>query len=110
MLFLLLTTILSLMGIVSCKDKVITAEKLPATAKSFIEEHFPETPVSFVKKEAKLAGATYEMILKDGTEIEFDAKGEWERWTASGRLFLPVWSPPQSPSMYKAISPASSSS
>ena len=79
-LLLLLTTILSLMGIVSCKDKVITAEKLPAIAKSFIGEHFPENPVSFVKKEEKLAG------------------------------FLPVWSPPQSPSMYKAISPASSSS
>lgn len=79
LLFLLLTTILSLMGIVSCKDKVITAEKLPATAKSFIEEHFPGNPVSFVKKEAKLAGATYETILKDGTEIEFDAKGEWDK-------------------------------
>jgi uncharacterized protein YuzE len=79
MLIILITTILAMLGIISCKDTIVPAEKMPSVAKSFVEEYFPGTPVSYVKKEPKLTGAAYEIVLQDGTEIEFNSKGEWNK-------------------------------
>ncbi len=78
MLLLILTALLTITGLVSCKDSIITADRLPATARSFINEYFPETPVSYVKKDSELTKTTYEVVLQDGTEIEFDKSGEWD--------------------------------
>ncbi len=78
MLIILITTVLAMLGIISCKESIVPAEKLPSAAKSFIEEYFPGRPVSYVKKDSKLLGTTYEIVLQDGTEIEFDSKGGWD--------------------------------
>lgn len=78
MLLLILTALLAITGLVSCKDSIITADQLPATARSFIDEYFPETPVSYVKKDSELTKTIYEVVLQDGTEIEFDKSGEWD--------------------------------
>lgn len=66
-------------ALVSCKDTVITPDKLPEAAQSFIKEYFPGSTVSFVKKDAEIGGATYEVTLQDATEIEFNGKGEWDK-------------------------------
>lgn len=78
MLIILITTVLAMLGIISCKESIVPAEKLPSAAKSFIEEYFPGRQVSYVKKDSKLVGTTYEIVLQDGTEIEFDKSGEWD--------------------------------
>lgn len=62
----------------SCKDVIITADKLPASAKTFIKEYFPESVVSYVKKDKELMKTTYEVVFQNGTEVEFDAKGQWD--------------------------------
>jgi hypothetical protein len=79
MLIILITTVLAMLGIISCKESIVPADKLPSSAKSFIEEYFPGIPVSYVKKDSHLIGTTYEIVLQDGTEIEFDSKGEWDK-------------------------------
>ena len=66
-------------GIVSCKDVIITADKLPATAQTFINEYFPDSSVSYAKKDKELTKTTYEVVLQDGSEIEFDSKGQWNK-------------------------------
>lgn len=71
-LFVSLTT-------VSCEDKIITTDKLPEAALSFIKEYFPESTISFVKKDAGFSGTIYEVKLQDGTEIDFNGKGEWRK-------------------------------
>jgi len=63
---------------VSCKDAVLTADKLPEAALSFIKEYFPENTISYVKKDSELTKTTYEVVFQDGTEIEFDSKGQWD--------------------------------
>lgn len=62
----------------SCKDTIISPDQLPAAAQAFIKEHFPESTISFAKKDAELSGTTYEVTLQDGTEIDFNGKGEWD--------------------------------
>lgn len=78
MLILILTTILTITGIISCKDSIITADRLPDAARSFINEYFDENTISYIKKDRGLANISYEVVLQDGTEIEFDKSGNWD--------------------------------
>ena len=59
-------------------DRVIPAEQLPAAAKSFIAKHFPQKKIAYAEKDGTI-NATYEARLSDGTEIEFDKKGNWDK-------------------------------
>ena len=69
--------VLACASLVSCRNEtVITVGQLPEAAQNFLREYFPESPVSYVKKEKELKGSTYEAVLQDGTEIDFDSKGE----------------------------------
>ena len=58
---------------------IITADKLPATAQTFIKEYFPGSDISYAKKDKELTKTTYEVVLQDGTEIDFDSKGQWDK-------------------------------
>lgn len=78
MLILILTTLLAITGIISCKDSIITPDRLPDAARSFINEYFAENTISYIKKDRGLANISYEVVLQDGTEIEFDKSGNWD--------------------------------
>ena len=68
-------------ALTSCfaKDKMITPEQLPAAARTFITTNFPDNPVLFAQKDSEFMKTRYEVRLKDGTEIDFDKKGEWDK-------------------------------
>ena len=59
-------------------DKPIAYEKLPQTARTFLQTHFPTEKVALSKMEKELFKTEYKVILVNGNEIEFDAKGEWK--------------------------------
>lgn len=53
---------------------------LPPTAQKFLKTYFKGTDVSFIKIEKTLGYTTeYEAVLVDGTEIDFDRDGSWEK-------------------------------
>ena len=57
---------------------VITKDmnQLPLPARNFINRHFTKPEVSHIKIDKEMLEATkYEVLLTDGTEIEFDSKG-----------------------------------
>ena len=60
-------------------DMVIPVGQLPEAAKTFVKKNFPNTAISYVTKEMEFMGATYEARLADGTEIDFDKKGNWDK-------------------------------
>lgn len=76
----LLAVILLSIGQISAKDIVYrTTEPLPAAAKKTLKSSFPKTGVSHIKVDKHFfGGADYEVILVDGTEIEFNDNGEWK--------------------------------
>lgn len=78
-LFAAIAALFASASFVSCKDVIITADKLPATAQSFIKEYFPGSDISYAKKDKELTKTTYEVVLQDGTEIDFDSKGQWDK-------------------------------
>lgn len=59
-------------------DKVINKEQLPAQAQSFLNENFAEIGISYAKQETDFLERSYEVVLTDGTKLEFTGKGEWK--------------------------------
>lgn len=60
---------------------VITKDmnQLPLPARNFINQHFGKPQVAHIKIDKDMLEATkYEVLLMDGTEIDFDSKGNWE--------------------------------
>lgn len=69
-------TLLALLGatVLLAKDMVIPASELPNNAKEFISKNFKTAQIGLVKKDID----SYDVILNDGTEIDFMINGEWK--------------------------------
>lgn len=73
---------------------------LPEAAKLMIKKHF-NSKVSLVKTEKRLGSVhEYEVILTDGTEIEFDSKGNWDKVETSASKSVPASLVPAAISQY----------
>ena len=59
-------------------DKIIPVEQLPASAKTFVKKYFPQATIEYATKDTEFMGTTYEVRLSDGTEVDFDKKGNWD--------------------------------
>ena len=59
-------------------DKVISKNQLPAQAQSFLNENFANVKISYAKLETDFLVSSYEVMLADGTKLEFSSKGNWE--------------------------------
>lgn len=60
---------------------VITQDpsRLPQSARSFLDKYFPSVKISHIKIDSEvLQGKTYEVLLTDRTEVDFDSKGNWK--------------------------------
>lgn len=58
-------------------ERPIGFEQLPVASREFIKTHFPEAKVAFATVEGRM-WPSYEVIFTDGTQVEFDASGEWK--------------------------------
>lgn len=56
----------------------ITVEQLPAAAQSILTVHFKNIPTTFIGAEPEMIGLEYKVLLENGTQIEFDKKGNWK--------------------------------
>lgn len=59
---------------------VITKDinQLPLTARNFINKYFVKPQVLHIKIDSEMMESKkYEVLLSNGTEIDFDKKGEW---------------------------------
>lgn len=64
---------------------VITKDmnQLPLPARNFINRHFVKPQVAHIKIDKDMMEPKkYEVLLTDGTEIDFDSKGNWEEVSA----------------------------
>lgn len=75
----LMTVALLVVAVVAnAQDKVITFAQLPKKAKNFVTTYYAADQVVLVKEESELlSGKSYDVKLRDGVKLEFDAKGEW---------------------------------
>lgn len=73
----LLSTILLLATMMATAQKKIKLTELPAESVGFLEKHFPNMEIKEVKKDREDGEKGYEVILANGTEIEFWKNGSW---------------------------------
>lgn len=75
---LLLAMVVMFAGVAHAQDKIIAVNQLPASAQSFIKDHYVKASVTLVKMEQEfMSKKTYTVSLSDKVEIEFDSKGNW---------------------------------
>ena len=59
-------------------DTPINPADLPEAARTFITATFPNDPIVLAERDKDLLRTEYSVELQSGTEIDFDAKGNWE--------------------------------
>ncbi len=59
-------------------DKVINKNQLPAQAQSFLNQNFSGVNISYAKEERDFLSRSYEVMLVNGSKIEFGSNGNWE--------------------------------
>ncbi|MDO4771380.1 PepSY-like domain-containing protein [Porphyromonas sp.] len=76
MKMMLTSALLLLVTLVGCDkdDKIIAPTDLPNAAQTFISTHFPGKDVVLVKTD----DSGYDVVLSDGSKIDFDRNGNWE--------------------------------
>lgn len=75
--FVLLLSLSLLFAVTSnacTKDHPITIDQLPQTSQQFIRTHFASLTVASIMAD----NDSYDVRFTNGTEVEFDKKGEWE--------------------------------
>ena len=59
-------------------DKAVQPDALPEKIVTFIGANFPEEKIAFAKQDRDFLKMTYEVLLTDGTKLEFRRNGEWK--------------------------------
>lgn len=74
-----LTLVLLLIGTFAFAQNGMTKfEQLPANSQEFVNTYFKDYKIMYVFMEKEFADTEYKLRFEDGTEIEFNAKGEWK--------------------------------
>ena len=67
-----------LLSFTSCaKDNLTQLEQLPTKAQEFVKTYFGDYTIQYVFSDKEFADVDYKVRFEDGTEIEFNAKGDW---------------------------------
>ena len=74
----LLVSLFTMQMAMADNDKPIAFEQLPATAQTFIKQHFSDAKVAFVKMEKEFLDSSYDVVFINGDKVEFDKKGNWK--------------------------------
>ena len=67
---------MAVVGISKADDRPIKFEKLPAAAQQFVKTNFADNTVVFVTKDDDLIAPDYEVVLDNGTVIQFSNNGQ----------------------------------
>jgi hypothetical protein len=83
---ILLGLILSIhVGYADNKIYTTDIQKLPVNSQQFLQTHFSDVKVSHISIERSWIGIRdYDVILTDGTEVEFMKSGEWKEVNRRG--------------------------
>ncbi len=63
----------------SCSDKPVAPAQLPGAITNFIQQNFPDQAITFAQKDLEITGWQYDVVLADGTQIEFDTDQMWDK-------------------------------
>ncbi len=59
-------------------DKLINKSELPVKTQQFLDNNFANVKITYAKLERDLFERSYEVVLADGTKLEFTYQGDWK--------------------------------
>ncbi len=62
----------------SARERPISIDELPVAARNLLAESFDGQEISYIIFDSECFNNEYEVMLTNGTRIEFDSKGNWE--------------------------------
>ena len=74
--FLFSTVITSFLFFSCEKEESVKATELPAPAQTYITTHFSNATISSVVKDKEINKTTYDVVLQDGTSLDFTKDGD----------------------------------
>ncbi len=77
-LFILLAAIIGCASAQARKTVSRDINTLPAAARTMIKQNFGKVGVNHINIDKDLLSTEYEVILNNGTEIDFDGDGKWK--------------------------------
>ena len=89
---------LMMSAICRADDTPIAPEALPEAAKTFVSTNFPNQKIIYAEKDWN----SYECRLDDGTKIEFNKKGNWDKVDCPGTKAVPAALIPEAIKTYVA--------
>jgi len=89
----------------AAQDRIIDFESLPKKSQQFIAQYANKVKVAYVKMEGKYLNRAkeFEVKMQDGSEYEFDKRGEWKE-VKNKRFGVPTSIVPQNIMAYVAKS------
>lgn len=75
------------------QDRDITFEQLPEKGKKFIKTHFKSAQIKSVILDDDYLSKDYEVILANGTKIEFDGSGNWKEVDGKRNIIPTAYAP-----------------
>jgi hypothetical protein len=76
-LFILFAALVPATAAMADEDRPVSLEQLPAAAQKFIATHFSDSKVMLATMDRDFF-TTWDVIFDDGTQVEFDSRGEWK--------------------------------
>lgn len=70
-------------------DKPIQFSELPATARTFVQKHFPQVKVALTKVDSDFLDKDYDVVFVNGDKIEFDKNGNWKEIKCASSSSVP---------------------
>ena len=77
--FIALGIFVLVMLMTACSDKPVAPAELPSTITAFIQQNFPGKTITFAKKDLEITGWKYDVVLADGTQVDFDTDQMWDK-------------------------------
>ncbi len=75
-IFALLAVMILSVGTICARDRVTSdVNVLPTAAKTILSRHFSKIAVNHIRIDSDVFGKDYDVVLNDGTEIDFDKDG-----------------------------------
>ncbi len=60
-------------------ERPVKFEELPTKAQEIVATHFKGLNLSYAKYDSDITDQSYDVIFTDGSKIEFNRRGEWEK-------------------------------
>ena len=59
-------------------DKLVSKSELPVKTQQFLDQYFANVKITYAKLERDLFDRSYEVVLAEGTKLEFTPQGDWK--------------------------------